>query len=1599
MIFYSDISFFTNCLFKNKYLNKLVFFFLFLIPFEDSYAQINCPPNIDFEEGSFNLWNLGTGIVKGIEYTDPNGNTFNSIHGESASGLNEVEITNSIQIPNQHELIEYSQTNPEDYYGKFPINSPNGSSFVLKLGSDKNDPASTKPNAQAERATYVLNVPAGAKDYSITYQYAVVFEDPGHLQINQPRFSVKLSDAISGQLVSCGFVEYIADSTIPGFSRSIEDPDVWFKSWTPVFINLSKYSGRTLNLEFTTADCTHGGHWGYAYLDVDECKLSAVANNGCQQISVTELKGPPGFQSYKWWNHDFTQILATGQNASINPALSENDSVFLELLPFSGAGCRDTITVQIEKDSLVIGKASDKEICKGGNVTIGFLSALPNCNYSWTSDSLTNIPPNPSVQVQPENTSEFYLTVTNTLTGCKAYDTIRVVVNEGPFASIQPDTVFGCPGEIIQFSNLSDQGMAYQWNALNAITWADGQFTPIPTPPLNIQGNYYFQLQVTNPVNGCSSYDTAFVGIKPGPKAVWNVVPTEGCDSLRLTFEDLSQNGDSSRIWFSNNTFLNIPTNTTQISYKIFTPDTISAYLVSYGNCPPDTTGSVSLLVRKSPEAGFNASTTSVPVWPNDTIVICAGETVQFNNLHPGIAGIAHNWNFGDGPGGSSLESPQHSYFQTGLFQVTLRETFDSPPACQALARKFVLVKPQPLPSFTGPAVVCEDAAITFQNTSQHGSYFTWYLLQGSNVLDSAENNSAWTFPAPAAGNYTVRIRVRGTISSAACASLLEKPLSIQPGPVLAFSIQNPSICLNDSLRLNNLSGTGMNYAWFLGNSNTPFSTLFNPQPIMVSSSGQIPVRLKVTIPQTGCFRWDTAVLAVSNVRRTKARLEVNPPYQGCDTLRVLFKNQSIDASAAWMLLGYNDLQLPFSGTNPNVVFTYPDTGRFQTRLVAEGQCNRDTVNGPVIRVWPSPKTGFTASTLLQPNWTSDTVVICVNDTVRFLNSYPQQQGVKYRWRFSESGTVYDGIHPAGRTYLNPGLYTVRLQAVSDSGSCLSEKRKFVRVKPLPSINLNIVPSAVCAGSTVTLDASGTQNAIFYSWIYSEGGIETPIDTGASPIIQYLFQQASQSNISIRLIAYNSTSRNSCLSELNRNVVVRPKPVPVISMNDSAGCSPLTVSFSRNAEAFGGGETVSWSFGDGRTYGLPNFNLPPLTYTNTDSMELVRRVKLQVTYQGCTDSSVRYVRIYPVPIAGFTFPAGFNLTQLNPVLQLEENINPKFRGWIRHYDFGDGRDTSIYSGPNTNLFHRYDTTGIYTVMQKVIDLRYPAGCSDSLAFDIVRVSQSPPIAEFKVNGKDSCEVCENDTVTFSNQSRFVTQSSLWDFGNGRKLFLNGANRYQPQKITYPKAGTYQVSLTVKNEKGVDTVVKRASVVVHPKPVSSFRIEPNVFDYPIFKGSQPIQTINESTGATRFFWNFGENPQDTIESFNASYRYTIPGNYTISLQSISDMGCPDTFLLSPKIYAFLAGLWVPDAFSPNADGLNDDWQIFHKNVVSFELFVYNQWGEQLFYSTDPDKRWDGTFGGAYCPNAGYAYRIRYTLQGMKDQESEPITITGVVTLKR
>lgn len=187
--------------------------------------------NLDFEIGDFTNWTGQVGVNNGYPAGGWGGGITNNRH-----------------------TIETGGTDPHCGFSKL---APGGGSFSVRLGNDIN-------GAEAERLIFSFYVQP--IDTNFIYKYAVVFEDPGHSWDEQPYFEMKILDQ-NGHIIPCGHQHYTAAPNIPGFYNGTGGVGVRCKDWTTVGINLSNYVGQVVTIIATTADCSLGGHFGYAYLD------------------------------------------------------------------------------------------------------------------------------------------------------------------------------------------------------------------------------------------------------------------------------------------------------------------------------------------------------------------------------------------------------------------------------------------------------------------------------------------------------------------------------------------------------------------------------------------------------------------------------------------------------------------------------------------------------------------------------------------------------------------------------------------------------------------------------------------------------------------------------------------------------------------------------------------------------------------------------------------------------------------------------------------------------------------------------------------------------------------------------------------------------------------------------------------------------------------------------------------------------------------------------------------------------------------------------------------------------------------------------------
>src|ERR1041384_3504677 len=114
----------------------------------------------------------------------------------------------------------------------------------------------------------------------------------------------------------------------------------------------------------------------------------------------------------------------------------------------------------------------------------------------------------------------------------------------------------------------------------------------------------------------------------------------------------------------------------------------------------------------------------------------------------------------------------------------------------------------------------------------------------------------------------------------------------------------------------------------------------------------------------------------------------------------------------------------------------------------------------------------------------------------------------------------------------------------------------------------------------------------------------------------------------------------------------------------------------------------------------------------------------------------------------------------------------------------------------------------------------------------------------------------------------------------------------------------------------------------------------------------------STGGKLKKWSWYMNSNDIYsKNENVSYFFRENGNYPVVLVVENQQGCRDTMIKYIKIESDFS-IYVPNAFTPNGDGLNDVFLPVTRGVKKYSLELFNRWGERIFFSREPMIGWDG-----------------------------------------
>ncbi|MBL0045549.1 MAG: gliding motility-associated C-terminal domain-containing protein [Flavobacteriales bacterium] len=257
----------------------------------------------------------------------------------------------------------------------------------------------------------------------------------------------------------------------------------------------------------------------------------------------------------------------------------------------------------------------------------------------------------------------------------------------------------------------------------------------------------------------------------------------------------------------------------------------------------------------------------------------------------------------------------------------------------------------------------------------------------------------------------------------------------------------------------------------------------------------------------------------------------------------------------------------------------------------------------------------------------------------------------------------------------------------------------------------------------------------------------------------------------------------------------------------------------------------------------------------------------------------------------------------------------------------------------------------------------PAPCLSDQAIVNVVINQLPaPVIVVETDGG-----CAPVSATFTNGYAGFG-SCYWTFGND-----SASSECAPPTVIYENAGSYSITLTMDAGNGCAASVSLVNgVQVFTQPVASFTVLPENLN----TGAPEAFFQNNSTGALAYLWEFGDLGSSTEPQPSFTFPDQLEGSYPVCLSAFVSENCMDTICTDVFVPAG-AGLFVPNAFTPDGDGMNDVFTPYVAGISadSYQLLIFDRWGQSLFSTTRIGDGWNGTFGdGSLTPEGVYVWRI-------------------------
>jgi gliding motility-associated-like protein len=540
-----------------------------------------------------------------------------------------------------------------------------------------------------------------------------------------------------------------------------------------------------------------------------------------------------------------------------------------------------------------------------------------------------------------------------------------------------------------------------------------------------------------------------------------------------------------------------------------------------------------------------------------------------------------------------------------------------------------------------------------------------------------------------------------------------------------------------------------------------------------------------------------------------------------------------------------------------------------------------------------------------------------------------------FTWDFGDGSPISTSQNPI-HTYANAGSYLVTLIAETEKG-CIDTVTKTVNIWPTPIPNF--IAADGCIHSSVFFDdTSSVSSGFISSWQWN-------FDDSTTTAVGNLSTQSNPSHTYDSAGTYYPelivSSNQGCIDTVT--IPLQIHALPLASFTYQENCKGQLVSFLDASTANSGAiQSWLWNFGNGANAITQN---PQTIFAS--SVDYI--VHLLVTNSfGCIDDTSITIPIV-APEADFTTDTSCYEQSTDFFDQSIGNIV----AW--NWDFGGG-NTSAQQFPS----HIFDLPGTHIINLTVTSAE---GCIAQKTKTIFVFDK--PVVKFVADIYEGCpELCVQFT-DFTTCSDPIVQ---WTWGID-SIFYSVNNPIH----CFTDSGFKDVSLIATSNQGcVDTLKKEDLIYVYHSPTADYIFSPQE----VYVNNPEVSFVNQSIDAISYSWTFDYLGSASAIDTTILFPFDVPYIYNVCLKAIAANGCEDTTCKKVPVLG-LFDFYASNTFTPNKDGVNDTFKpiIVGGDPSFYEFFVYNRWGNLIFYTQNYEEEWDGKYKGEIVKDDVYVWEVK------------------------